>query len=63
MSEKIDIADERSVVLVDELAEIESEDPTFGGIHNAARLEHAFPFVRDALREAYITRFQNRPEI
>lgn len=59
--EKVDFADERNVVLVDEIAEIEIDDPTFGGMREEARLEQAFERVVAALRERYQERFRHQP--
>ncbi len=55
----IEFDDEQVVVIHDELAEIESEDPTFGGMREGARLEEAYPQMLAGLKEMHLDRFRH----
>lgn len=55
---EVDMDDEKPVILVDELAEWEAEDPTFGGMREAARLERVYERLVERLRELYRERFR-----
>ncbi len=52
-------AEEPPVIIIDELAEVEAEDPTFAGLRSADALEDAYERVKQALREAYHDRFRH----
>jgi hypothetical protein len=53
--------DQRPVVIVDEMAELAAQDPTFGGIYEDARIEEAYSKVVAALRLAYQRRSHRSP--
>ncbi len=57
----IEWSDEQPVIIHDELAEVEADDPTFAGMRAGARLEEAYPRVIAALREQHRDRFRHQP--
>lgn len=59
MSEEVEFADEREAVIVDEFAEVDIADPTFGGMRDHAKLDEAYNRVVGALRELYTNRYQH----
>lgn len=50
-----------TVIIVDELAEVEAEDPTFAGLRSMDALEDAYERVKEALRNAHLARFRHAP--
>ncbi len=60
--ERIEFADDEQVVIIrDELAEVEADDPTFAGMRSGARLEEAYPDFIKQLRELHRNRFRHAP--
>ncbi|RME30691.1 hypothetical protein D6789_04905 [Candidatus Woesearchaeota archaeon] len=49
-----------TVIIVDELAEVEAEDPTFAGMRSMNALEDAYERVKVSLREAHQSRFRHK---
>jgi|GEM_PF-3361741 len=53
--------DDKPVVIRDELAEVEADDPTFAGMRAGALLEETYPDVLAALKSQYLDRFRHQP--
>lgn len=63
MKKKVVSEDEGIVIIRDEFAEWEADDPTFGGMREGVRLEEIYKDIRERMHELYNNRFRHQAPI